>query len=330
MMSGSARAPAGAPSADGAGNGRPHRSAILIAGPTASGKSALALALARRTGGLIVNADAMQVYAELSVLTARPNAADLAAAPHRLYGYVPAREASSAARWVEDCRAMLEEAAQRGVPAIVVGGTGLYFEALVNGLSPVPPVPEAVRAFWRAQGQARAAAELHALLAARDPVMAARLRSGDSQRIVRALEVLEATGRSLAEWQAIPPEVPVHVIGPRIVVVPERGWLGARIAARLDAMAAAGGLEEAAAFDALGLDDSLPATRAIGVKPLILAARGEMSLDAALEQAAIDTRRYAKRQDTWFRNRMAGWQRLDPRNISEAADAITKELHSPS
>ncbi|WP_334175161.1 tRNA (adenosine(37)-N6)-dimethylallyltransferase MiaA [Pseudoxanthobacter sp.] len=309
---------------------RPQRTAILIAGPTASGKSALALRLAAATGGLVVNADAMQVYAELAILTARPGAADLAAAPHRLYGYVSAREASSAARWAEDCLAVLDEAQARGVPAIVTGGTGLYFEALVNGLSPVPPVPEAVRAHWRAEGQRQTAADLHALLAARDPEMAGRLRPGDTQRVVRALEVLEATGRSLAEWQAIAPVAPVAIAGPRLVMAPERGWLQARIAARLTAMVDEGGLEEAAAFEALGLDAALPATRAIGVRPLAAAARGETSVAAAVAQAVTDTRRYAKRQETWFRNRMAGWQRVDPRNISEAVGAITKELHCPS
>ena len=299
--------------------------AILIAGPTASGKSALALAIAARTGGLVINADAMQVYRELKVLTARPSSEEEARAEHRLYGHVAGAQAYSVARWLADLAPVLVEAAESGRPAIIVGGTGLYFEALTRGLAMVPEIPDVVREKIRQQAACLGPVGLHARLAARDPASAARLRDSDPQRLMRALEVFEATGRSLTEWQAEPPPPPLlpdPVV--RIVIAPDRAWLHERIAERFAAMMAAGGVEEAADFAALGLDPTLPAMRAIGVAPLARAARGEVALEEAVRRAVVDTRRYAKRQETWFRNRMGDWGRIEPRNIAEAAASISQ------
>lgn len=298
--------------------------AVLIAGPTASGKSGLALTLAERTGGVIVNADSMQVYAELAILTARPGAADLARAPHRLYGHVPAREAYSAARFRAEAAAALDEADREGRPAILVGGTGLYFKTLTVGLSAVPPIPEAVRAHWRAEAERLGAAALHVELARRDPEMAARLRPADRQRVTRALEVIEATGRSLAAFHAAPkaePTLPPTV--PRFVLAPDRATLHARIDRRFEAMVAEGAVAEAAAFDALGLDPALPAARAIGVRPLAAAARGETPLATAIAAAQAETRAYAKRQETFFRGQFPDWRRLDP---ARSPDALADEI----
>lgn len=288
--------------------------AVLIAGPTASGKSALALRLARERDGVVVNADSMQVYDRLAILTARPGAADLAAAPHRLYGYIDPREACSVARWLDDAGAELDRLADEGRPAIIVGGTGLYFRALTQGLSDIPAIPDPVRARWRAFAAEAGASALAGELARRDPAMAARLHPSDTQRQTRALEVIDATGRSLADWQAAPkapPRLPPETCE-RLVIVPDRDWLNARIDARFDAMVAMGALDEARAIAALALAADLPARRAIGVGPMIAAARGELPLDQAIARAKAETRQYAKRQMTWFRQQMPGWLRLDP------------------
>ena len=286
---------------------------ILIAGPTASGKSALALRLAEETGGVIVNADAIQVYAEIAILTARPDAAEVARAPHRLYGHVPASDAYSVQRWLADVGPVLTELAAAGRPPILVGGTGLYLTALTEGLSPVPAIDPAIRARWRTAAADLGAEALHRELAARDPVMAARLRPSDPQRIVRALEVIDATGRSLADWQREvgPPLVPLAAAR-ALVVAPDRAALRQRIERRFGAMLAAGALEEARAVAALGLDPALPAMKALGLRPLLAHLAGEMTLDAAIAAAVADTRRYARRQETWFRNRFADWPRVPP------------------
>jgi tRNA dimethylallyltransferase len=302
--------------------------AVLLAGPTASGKSALALALAERLAGTVVNADAMQVYRELSIVTARPTPAEMERVPHRLYGHVAASDPYSVARWLADAGPVLADLAAAGRRAIIVGGTGLYFEALTRGLSLVPEIPDAVRERVRARSACLGPAGLHEMLARRDPEMAARLRPTDPQRILRALEVVEATGRSLAEWQAEaagPPLLGAEAIAARIVLAPDRGWLHARIAGRFEAMLAAGAGAEAARFAALGLDPALPAARAIGIAPLAALARGEGSVDAARHRVVVDTRRYAKRQETWFRNRMAEWARIDP---AAAPAAIAAEAIS--
>jgi tRNA dimethylallyltransferase len=287
--------------------------AILIAGPTASGKSALALKLAERLGGVVVNADSMQVYRDLRIITARPSAADEARVPHRLYGHVDAAENYSVGRWCQDARAALAESQREGRLPILVGGTGLYFKALTQGLSAVPPTPADIRALVRARCDAEGAPALHAELARRDPAMAQRLRPGDRMRIARALEVLEATGRSLAEWQrAGMPAVLAAEAAMKVFLTVDRAELAGRIDARFDAMLAAGALQEVAALAARNLDPILPAMKAHGVPWLIRHLRGEISLAAAAEGAKQDTRRYTKRQITWFRHQMPGWRWLAP------------------
>jgi len=282
--------------------------AILIAGPTASGKSALALALAERLGGVVINADSMQVYRELAVLTARPSPEDEARAPHALYGFVSGSEAYSAARYATDAAAAIAAArAQKRVP-IIVGGTGLYFMALLQGLSPVPAVDPDVRAYWRAQAAVQPAPELHALLARRDPEMAASLAPTDPQRLVRALEVLDSTGRSLAHWQRQPGSpVVAEEETVRLLLVPDRRDLPARSDARFEAMLAAGALDEVRALLALGLSPELPIMRALGVAPLAAHLAGQMTLAEAVEVAKAETRQYAKRQLTWLRRKMIAW-----------------------
>jgi len=282
---------------------------ILIAGPTASGKSALALALAERVGGTVINADAMQVYRELRILTARPDEADERRAPHRLYGHVPGREPYSAARYAAEARAAIAAAEAAGSIPIVVGGTGLYFKALTHGLSPIPPIPEAIRAHWRTRASEEGAPRLHAVLEARDPEMAARLRPSDPQRLVRALEVLDATGTSLARWQERP-GVPVVRVeeGRAIVVSPARDELRRRCDARFDAMMEAGVVDEVRALLALGLSPELPVMRALGVRPLAGLVAGRLTAAEAAEAAKGETRQYAKRQLTWLRRNMMSWR----------------------
>ena len=292
--------------------------AILIAGPTASGKSALALELAERLGGVVINADALQVYAELRIVTARPGEADLRHAPHRLYGHVPAREAYSAARWAEDVARVLAEAEASDQVPIIVGGTGLYFKVLLEGLSPVPEIPPAVRARWRAEATERGGPALHAKLAARDPVMAARLQPADVQRVTRALEVIDATGRSLAEWQTVPGRPLLDAAETRrIVLALDRAVLAERIERRFAGMIEAGAVEEVEGLLALGLDGGLPAMRAVGVPPLAGYVRGEMGLQEAVERAVMDTRRYVKRQMAWGRRFMGGGEWVREGDVEE-------------
>lgn len=286
-------------------------SAVLIAGPTASGKSALARAVAEKRGGVVINADALQVYAELRILTARPSADDERAVPHRLYGYVPAAERYSVGRWIDEVGGALVEARREGLLPVVVGGTGLYFTALTEGLAPIPPIPEAIRDGLRRRIEAEGAPALHAELASRDREGGARVRPSDPVRILRSLEVIEATGRSLSDWHREPGGAPLVELATAAAVVldPPRDRLQATIRARLEAMVAAGAVEEASAFAALGLDPSLSAAKALGLRPFIEHAAGRMALDAAIEAAAVETSQYAKRQRTWFRNRMSTWRR---------------------
>lgn len=287
------------------------RATVLIAGPTASGKSGLALALARHFGGVVINADSMQVYGGLRILTARPDAAAEALAPHRLYGVLAPHDACSAARWAEMARAEIAAAHAAGQMAVVVGGTGLYFHALTEGLSELPPVDPALRQGLIAELAALGAPALHARLAGVDPVLAARLKPGDSQRILRGLEIHAGTGRPLSAFQAesgaAAPDIGILA---RLVVAPPRALLLDRIRLRLTQMAAEGAIEEARAVAALGLDPLAPAAKAIGLRPFAAHAAGEIPLDQALEQAEIETRQYAKRQMTWARGRMADWQWL--------------------
>jgi tRNA dimethylallyltransferase len=297
---------------------------ILIAGPTASGKSALALALAEKLGGVIVNADSMQVYRDLRIITARPTPAQEALAPHVLYGHVDAAVRYSVGAWCVDAGAALAAAARDARPAIVVGGTGLYFEALTKGLAAVPPISEDIRGAVRARLRAEGTIGLHAELVRADPVMAQRLMPGDRSRIARALEVVLATGRSLSDWHrdGMPPAVDASR-AIKVFLDPERGELQRRIEARFAAMLAAGVLEEVRALAARRLDPALPAMKAHGVPWLIRHLDGEITLGDAALGALRDTWRYTKRQATWFRNRMPGW----PWSEVQAAEAsILREI----
>jgi len=282
--------------------------AILIAGPTASGKSQLAMDLARARDGVIINADSMQVYRELRILTARPSAADEAALPHRLYGHVSGMDDYSVGRWLEDVTAILGDAEAAGRLAVIVGGTGLYFKALLEGLSPIPDIPVEIRGHWRGLGDELSANALYELLRERDPVMADRLAPSDRQRLVRALEVMDATGKSLAEWQDEPgaPLLRLEDVE-AVVVAPEREVLYDRCNRRFDEMMEAGGLEEVQALAALELAPDRPIMRALGVRQLLALVDGRLTRDAALAQAKTETRRYAKRQLTWLRRNMIAW-----------------------
>jgi tRNA dimethylallyltransferase len=287
--------------------------AVLIAGPTASGKSALALALADKLDGTVVNADSMQVYSHLRLITARPSAAEEAHAPHRLYGHVDEAENYSVGRWSRDVGDVLTEIATEGRVPILVGGTGLYFKALTEGLAAVPPVPGEIRAQVRARLQNDGVAPLYAELIERDPVTAARLMPLDRVRIARALEVILATGRSLSEWhrQGMAPLIdPAKAI--KIFLNCERTQLVSRIDARFAAMLEAGALNEVRALAARNLDPLLPAMKAHGVPWLIRHLNGEITLDEAAGGAGMDTRRYAKRQITWFRGQMKDWAAVAP------------------
>ncbi|MGF1650116.1 MAG: tRNA (adenosine(37)-N6)-dimethylallyltransferase MiaA [Hyphomicrobiaceae bacterium] len=285
--------------------------AVLIAGPTATGKSALALDLARAIGGVIVNADSMQVYKDLAVLTARPAAADLATAPHALYGHVEGAETYSAGRFVRELATVLSEAAERGSVPIIVGGTGLYFRAALVGLSEIPPVPDAVRRRWRARADEIGPQALHQELAARDPQTAPRLADTDRQRVVRALEVLEATGRSISDWQRTPgrplitlsQSIPILLSGPRSA-------LHARADARFLSMLDAGAIEEVRALAALERPPDAMVLRAVGVRPIARYIDGSISRASMIAEAQAETRQYIKRQETWFRKYMSEWNRV--------------------
>lgn len=278
--------------------------AIVIAGPTASGKSGLALAIAEEFDGVVINADSMQVYDVLRVVTARPDAEDEARAPHRLYGVLPPSQACSAAEWRDMAAAEMAKTWNQGKLPIVVGGTGLYLRTLMQGISPVPAIPDAIRQAARARLAELGNAAFHALLARQDPVMAARLDVGNSQRLVRAWEVLEATGKSLAEWQALPMEGAVRARWLTLALAPPRPALNARCDARFAMMVEAGALDEVRALLALDLDPAVPAMKALGVPDLAASLRGEIGLDDAIARACQATRNYAKRQLTWFRHQL--------------------------
>jgi len=286
---------------------------VLIAGPTASGKSALALDLARASGGVVINTDSMQVYRDLRVLTARPTADEETAVPHRLYGHVDAAINFSAGAWVTDAAKMLDEARAQNRTPIFVGGSGLYFKALTRGLSAVPPIPPEIRDDVRARLERDGVEALHAELSRRDPVSAERLKVRDRTRIARALEVVEATGRSLTDWhrEGLPPLLPPGEFI-ALFLSPEREALYARIDARFDAMVKAGALDEVAALAARHLDPLLPAMKAHGVPVLIRHLRGELSLEEAATIGRADTRHYAKRQFTWFRHQLPEFEWVTP------------------
>ena len=287
--------------------------AVLIAGPTASGKSALALELALNAGGIVINADSMQVYRDLRVITARPTQDEEARVPHRLYGHVDAAVNFSAGAWVADAAKMLEEAKAEGRRPIFIGGTGLYFKALTAGLSIVPPIPAEIRGDVRARLERNGVEALHAELARRDPRAAERLNLRDRTRIARALEVIEATGRSLLDWhhEGQPPLLPKDSFR-AVFLAPERDELYARIDARFDAMLGAGAVTEVERLAVRELDPLLPAMKAHGVPALIRHLRGELSLEEAAIIGRADTRHYAKRQFTWFRHQLPEFEWIKP------------------
>src|SRR3954469_18720566 len=298
--------------------------AVLIAGPTASGKSALALELAQKTGGVVINTDSMQVYRDLSIITARPTMEEEARVPHRLYGHVDAAVNFSAGAWVADAEKVLAEArAERRLP-IFIGGSGLYFKALTRGLSAVPPIAPEIRDAVRARLERDGVEALHAELARRDRVSAERLKPRDRTRIARALEVVEATGRTLPDWhrEGLPPLLPPDEFS-ALFLAPEREQLYARIDARFDAMLEAGALEEVAALAGRKLDPLLPAMKAHGVPALIRYLGGEITREQAAEIGRADTRHYAKRQFTWFRHQLPEFEWVAPEAARSAVEDIS-------
>ncbi|HZL29993.1 MAG TPA: tRNA (adenosine(37)-N6)-dimethylallyltransferase MiaA [Pseudolabrys sp.] len=300
------------------------KQAVLIAGPTASGKSALALALAEKLNGTIVNADSMQVYRDLRIITARPRPAEEARAQHLLYGHVDVGEIYSTGRWLADAAAAVAAIAAQGRLPIVVGGTGLYFKALTAGLAAVPAIPADIRDAVRSRLKRDGVQALCAELTERDPVTAARLMPLDRARIARALEVVQATGRSLSDWhkEGLPPLLDPACTA-KVFIATERKDLVARIEARFAAMLDAGALDEVSALAARQLDPLLPAMKAHGVPWLIRHLKGELSLDEAAAGSVMDTRRYAKRQHTWFRGQMKDWLAVAP---GEAQKAVENQL----
>jgi len=290
----------------------------VLYGPTASGKSDLAVALAERLNGVVINADSLQLYAELRILTARPDEDALARAPHRLFGVLPAAEASSAAWWRDAALAEIGAAHAAGKHPILVGGTGLYLKILMEGLSPVPTADPQARAKATALYAEIGGAAFRAALAERDPVIAARLEPGDRQRLIRAWEVVEATGTPLSEWQALPKD-PGHALEFRLIgLMPPRDALYARIDRRFAAMLERGALEEAARFDALGLPPALPANKALGLPELRRHLKGEIDLAEAAKLAQQASRNYAKRQVTWFRHQLPDDKKSDGTHVRHA------------
>jgi tRNA dimethylallyltransferase len=297
--------------------------AVLIAGPTASGKSAFALELAQATGGVIINTDSMQLYRDLRVITARPTVDEEARVPHRLYGHVDAAINFSAGHWVADAAKVLAEVRAQDRLPIFVGGSGLYFKALTRGLSAVPPIPPEIREGVRARLERDGVEALHAELKQSDPASAERLKPRDRTRVARALEVVEATGRSLTDWHrdGLPPLLPPGTFG-ALFLEADRDQLNARIHARFDAMLEAGALEEVAALAARRLDPLLPAMKAHGVPGLIRHLKGEITLEEAAVIGRADTRHYAKRQFTWFRHQLPEFEWVRPEAAGEWLDAV--------
>lgn len=275
---------------------------LMICGPTAAGKSGLALALAERCGGVVINADSMQLYSDLRVLTARPDEAEMARAPHRLYGVIDGAERASVAAWLTMAADAVAAARRDGALPIIVGGTGLYFHAAIHGIAPIPDVPPEIHAGCVRQHAAQGGAAFRTALAEHDPVTAARLHDGDSQRLVRAMGVVLATGRPLSDWQADPHQGAIQGLPLRLAMLPPRADLYRAINDRFAMMMTQGAEDEVAALAARGLDASLPVMKAIGVREIIAMRAGEMSTQQAVETAARDSRRYAKRQMTWIRN----------------------------
>lgn len=314
--------------------------AIFIAGPTASGKTSLALdvvarlvdagALPDRSAALVINADSMQVYDTLRVLSARPGRHEMGEVPHRMFGVLSPGQAFSVAEWVDMAMQEVSDAHEAGRLPIMVGGTGLYFKALLGGLAVVPDIPDDIRAHVRDQQAQLGAHALHGLLSAEDPIMSERLEEGDSQRIARALEVIRATGISLADWQENTKPGPLYERDQageimKYVLERPRQELYARIEARFDQMVDEGALDEVQALMAQGIEENLPAMKALGVPSLMAYLRGEMPLDDALADAKTRTRRYAKRQITWFSNQFGDWPRIDV-SSGQGADVVVAKI----
>ncbi len=296
---------------------------VLIAGPTASGKSTLAIALAQKVGGEIVNADSMQIYRDLQILTARPTAFEEGLVPHHLFGIVDAARSWSVGHWLRSTKDVLADIAGRGRRAIVVGGTGLYFRALTRGLAEIPSVDDAVRADGVTRLSAIGEADFRLELAASDPAAEARIASGDRQRLVRAWSVGRATGRSLTDWQRSTTPGLDASVWQGVVLSPPRDLLHQRCEARLSAMLAAGAVDEVARLLERNLDPGLPITRALGVSALAAMLRGKISEAEAFERIVRETRRYAKRQVTWFRNQAADWARIESGDPVAQIEAVT-------
>ena len=308
---------------------RIHVRAVLIAGPTASGKSALAVELARAAGGVVINADSMQVYRDLRILTARPTPDQEAQAAHRLYGHVDAAVNCSVGIWLDDARHALQQAERAGQLPIFVGGTGLYFKALLRGLSAIPPVPQDIRDAIRARLERDGIEALHRELLARDPVAGARLKPRDRARIPRALEVLEATGQPIGAWHAhgLPPLLHADEVK-AVFLAPDRAQLHVRIDQRFAKMLAEGARDEVAALASRNLDPMLPAMKALGVPPLLRHLRGEISRDEACTLGSAETRQYAKRQFTWFRHQLPEFEWVSPADAQNLASVA--KTSSPS
>lgn len=295
--------------------------ALLIMGPTASGKSALALALAERIGGEIINADSMQVYRDFRILTARPSLEEEAQAPHHLYGHVDAAERYSTGRWLTDALAAIADIRARGQTPILVGGTGLYFKALTQGLAEMPSIDPELRGALQERAATEGAPALYAELAKLDPQTAARLEPNDTPRIIRALEVIETTGESITSFQANTKPALADHEWRGLALTPDREALYAAINTRFDKMLEQGALDEVRAFAARNLDPTLPATKAHGAPALTAYLRGEISLAAATEIGQRDTRRYAKRQFTWIANQMPAWPRIAASALNDRVTA---------
>ncbi len=308
------------------GSDRNRHRIVLIAGPTASGKSALALALAARLNGVVINADSMQVYRDAPIVTAQPSVDEQAQVPHRLYGVVPAATAYSTGRYIDDARAVLAELAANDRSAIIVGGTGLYFKALLDGLSPVPAIPPDIRTRCRALAETSGVAAVREALGKVDPDIVARLGATDGQRLVRALEVFEATGRPLSDWQRSPGRPIVDAeAAVKLVVDRPRAELQARADRRFDHMLRAGALDEMRTLSTLSLSPELPLMRALGIRPLLDHLAGKRSFEDAVAAGKLETRQYIKRQQTWLRRHMMSWTQLSTQqteNVDAILDAI--------
>ncbi|MGC6472600.1 MAG: tRNA (adenosine(37)-N6)-dimethylallyltransferase MiaA [Parvibaculales bacterium] len=296
--------------------------AILIAGPTASGKSALALALAKHLNGSVINADSMQVYAEMQVLTARPTEAEMEGIPHHLYGHISATQVYNTGQWVKDALAAMALVEGLGRLPILVGGTGLYFRALTEGLADIPDIADEIRQALRRRLVKEGCETLHTELKTFDPAAHARLQPTDPQRILRAHEVFAATGRSLSDWQADPVTPPLTGKLGRILLMPERSWLYDRCNRRFARMADNGARAEAEVMANLDLGVDMPATKALGLSEMMALQAGRLDPEKAVERAQQATRRYAKRQMTWFRNQMISWNSYNEQEYYNNSEKI--------